>query len=204
MKLLKKTVVTMTVSALFSSLAFAGHLSLPRQLEVLAFDGLSLEKGTTPQINANSTHQLVVSVSDIVDGNYFSTAPIILTFTGTKEDLNITLPKFRSSYDVDKFKAQPTFKLQTTNGQIIPHKQDILKGKGFAPNSRIEENLSKYNTSNGVASVPAFSNAIFTSKGQVVIETKNVKQEQLQLLFSNADKETQQRFLDWAKKNVKK
>ena len=54
-----------------------------------------------------------------------------------------------------------------------------------------------------MAAVPAFVNATFEAKGQIVVETKNVKEEQLQLLFSKADKETQQRFLEWAKKNAK-
>ena len=79
----------------------------------------------------------------------------------------------------------------------------MLKGEGFAPNSRIEDNLAKYNAGKGVAAMPAFVNATFEAKGQIVVETKNIKEEQLQLLFSKADKETQKRFLEWAKKNVK-
>ena len=67
----------------------------------------------------------------------------------------------------------------------------------------MEENLAKYNAGKGVAAIPAFTNAAIEAKGQMIVSTNNIKEEELQLLFSKADKETQQRFLEWAKKNAK-
>ena len=192
-----------TTACLVATFATAGTLKTPNSVEMLALDGQSVKRWENVQINDTKTHQVVVSVGDIVDGKYFSMNPIVLTFEGTNEEMTLVVPQFRSSHDVNKFQANPTFKIQTASGKEIPFKQDVLKGEGFAPNSRIEDNLVKYTASKGVAAVPAFVNATFEAKGQIVVETKNVKEEQLQLLFSKADKETQQRFLEWAKKNVK-
>lgn len=201
MKLAKFVMTTAALMA--ASMATAGTLKTPDTIEFLAFDGQSVKRWADIQINDTKTHQVVVSVGDIVDGKYFSLDPIILTFEGSTEDMTLSVPSFRNAYDVNKFKANPTFTLTTASGKEIAYKQDNLKGEGFAPNSRIEDNLAKYNAGKGVAAVPAFVNATFEAKGQIVVETKNVKEEQLQLLFSKADKETQKRFLEWAKKNVK-
>lgn len=201
MKLVKFVMTTTALMA--ASIATAGTLKKPETVEFLALDGQSVKRWEDVQINDNKVHQVVVSVGDIVDGKYFSLDPIVLTFEGSTEDMTLNVPTFRNAYDVNKFKANPTFSITTASGKDVAFKQDNLKGSGFIPNMRIEDNLAKYNAGKGVAAVPAFVNATFEAKGQIVVETKNVKEEQLQLLFSKADKETQQRFLDWAKKNVK-
>lgn len=201
MKLVKFVMTTTALMA--ASIATAGTLKKPDTVEFLALDGQSVKRWEDVQINDNKVHQVVVSVGDIVDGKYFSLDPIVLTFEGSTEDMTLNVPTFRNAYDVNKFKANPTFSITTASGKDVAFKQDNLKGSGFIPNMRIEDNLAKYNAGKGVAAVPAFVNATFEAKGQMVVETKNVKEEQLQLLFSKADKETQQRFLDWAKKNVK-
>ncbi|WGE34355.1 DUF2057 domain-containing protein [Actinobacillus genomosp. 1] len=198
MKLAKIAVAIATLAV--SSFSMAGTLTASDSVELLAFDGQKVARGTAGLSIDGKVHQVVVSVSDIVDGSYFSIDPIILTFNGTDEDAKIITPKFTSNFTVDKFKKELNFKIETASGKEITYKRDFLKGEGFAPNSRVEDNLAKYNASKAVASVPAFTNAALESKGQMVIETNNVKEEQLQVLFKKADKETQKRFLEWAKK----
>ncbi|WGE91753.1 curli polymerization inhibitor CsgI-related protein [Actinobacillus genomosp. 1] len=198
MKLAKIAVAVATLAV--SSFSMAGTLTASDSVELLAFDGQKVARGTAGLSIDGKVHQVVVSVSDIVDGSYFSIDPIILTFNGTDEDAKIITPKFTSNFTVDKFKKELNFKIETASGKEITYKRDFLKGEGFAPNSRVEDNLAKYNASKAVASVPAFTNAALESKGQMVIETNNVKEEQLQVLFKKADKETQKRFLEWAKK----
>lgn len=198
MKLAKMAVAVATLAV--SSFSMAGTLTASDSVELLAFDGQKVARGTAGLSIDGKVHQVVVSVSDIVDGSYFSIDPIILTFNGTDEDAKIITPKFTSNFTVDKFKKELNFKIETASGKEITYKRDFLKGEGFAPNSRVEDNLAKYNASKAVASVPAFTNAALKSKGQMVIETNNVKEEQLQVLFKKADKETQKRFLEWAKK----
>ncbi|WP_150538499.1 curli polymerization inhibitor CsgI-related protein [Actinobacillus vicugnae] len=198
MKLAKIAVAITTFVA--STFSIAGTLTASDSVELLAFDGQKVARGTAGLSIDNKVHQVVVSVSDIVDGSYFSIDPVILTFNGTAEDAKIVTPKFSSNFAVEKFKKELNFKIETASGKEIAYKRDFLKGEGFAPNSRVEDNLAKYNASKAVASVPAFTNVALESKGQMVIETSNVKEEQLQVLFKKADKATQKRFLEWAKK----
>lgn len=198
MKLVKTAVAAAALVA--SSFSFAGTLTASDSVELLAFDGQRVARGTAALAIDNKIHQVVISVGDIVDGSYFSIDPIVLTFNGTDEDVKIVTPRFTSNLVVEKFKKDLNFKVETASGKQIEYKQDFLKGEGFAPNSRIESNLAKYNAQKAVASVPAFANAALEAKGQMVIETNDVKEEQLQILFKKADKATQKRFLEWARK----
>ncbi len=201
MKLAK---ISLTAIALATStVTMAGTIKTPLNVELLVFDGAYLPKGKKAEVNDNKTHQMVVNIGDIIDGSYFSLPPMVLTFEGVNEDIEVVVPEFRSKSAVERFKKELNIQLKTASGKVIPHKQDVLKGEGFAPNARTEDNLSKYNLGNGVAAVSAFATKAFEAKGQVVVDTKNVKEDQLQSLFLKADKATQQRFLEWAKKNAK-
>lgn len=202
MKLTKMAVALAALVA--SSMGIAGTLSSSDKVEILAFDGQRVKKGTTVvQISENKTHQVVVEVAGIIDGDFFSSDQIILTFQGTAENAKLTAPRLNSKLDLRKFQENQTVAIKTDSGKIISHKQDFLKGEGFLATTRVEENLSKYNLAKNVASVEKFATAPFEAKGQIVVDTNKVSETELQLLFQKADKETQKRFLDWAKKNVK-
>ncbi|OOS00333.1 hypothetical protein B0187_02275 [Haemophilus paracuniculus] len=198
MKLAK---IAMGLTALVAtSFSVAGGLKASSSVDILAFDGVEVKKNATLQINDNKPHQVVVSVSQLIDNSYFSTDPIVLTFNGSNEDTLIFVPDFNSKFEAEKYRSKPTFQIKTASGKVLEHKQDYLKGEGFAPNSRIEDNLAKYNASKAIAAVPPFTNATWEKNDRIVVQTSNVTEEQLQLLFKKADKATQKRFLEWAKK----
>ncbi|VEI45208.1 Uncharacterized protein conserved in bacteria (DUF2057) [Actinobacillus equuli] len=73
-------------------ISIAGTLTTSDSVELLAFDGQKVAKGTAGLSIDSKVHQVVVSVSDIVDGSYFSIDPVILTFNGTDEDAKIVTP----------------------------------------------------------------------------------------------------------------
>lgn len=58
-------------------------------------------------------------------------------------------------------------------------------------------NLLQQPSANSMVAVPA-GNAK-ANKGKVVVQGENVAEQQLQYWFQQADKETQTRFLNWAK-----
>lgn len=82
-----------------------------------------------------------------------------------------------------------------------------MKQEGFLPGANLIDTLSEYNASGSVASVSSFATAMpavalgFTKaqKGKVVVQGENIAEQQLQFWFQQADKETQVRFLNWAK-----
>ena len=76
-----------TTACLAATVGTAGTLKTPNTVEMLALDGQSVKRWEDVQINDNKTHQVVVSVGDIVDGKYFSMNPIVLTFEGTPEEI---------------------------------------------------------------------------------------------------------------------
>lgn len=207
--------ITVALAALLAgSASFAGTISGSSNVEFLAFDGQKVKKSTVLQANENQTHQVVVEVSTIYragnDDVFFESDPIVLSFKGSQENLTISAPKLASESDVSKFKKSPQFTLKTASGSTIEYKQDYLKGSGgFLPNANVVENLANYNAGDNVAAVKSLASVSMpavlatsdkAAKGKVVVQGENVAEQQLQYWFQQADKETQKRFLDWAKK----
>lgn len=193
--------------------AVAGTVTGSSNVNFLAFDGQKLKKKSTIQINDTKPHQVVVEVSSIYqsgsDNNFFESSPIVIAFDGSQEDIQVLAPNLRSAYDVEKFKENPTFTIKTASGKQLDYKKDYLKGEGFMPNANIEGNLATYNAGEGVAAVKGLSVPMAAmmavpngkaAKGKVMVQGENIAEQQLQYWFQQADKETQKRFLDWAKK----
>lgn len=202
---MKLSKMALAIGTLFmSALSLAGTLSSSSKVDILAFDGQRVKSGTSSvQIDRNKTHQIVVEVSGTVEGDYFTSDQLILTFEGSDENAKLETPRLNSKLDLRKFQENQTVIIRTVSGNVIPHKQDFLKGDGFLASTRVEENLSKYNLGKKIASVEKFATAPLQAKGQIIVDTNKVSQKELQLLFQKADKETQKRFLDWANKNTK-
>ncbi len=212
MKLAKIAVAVATFA--ISSVALAGSITGSSNIEFLAFDGQKIKKNTALQANDSNLHQVVVEVSSIYrsgsDNAFFESSPIVLTFNGAQEDIQITAPALRSETDVAEFKKAPKFTIQTASGKQLDYKQDYLKGEGFMPNANINENLANYNAGNGAAAVKGLATSSMlavlptgsgkAAKGKVMVQGENIAEQQLQYWFQQADKETQKRFLDWAKK----
>lgn len=214
--------VALTVAALLSSTAaFAGVVTGSSNIEFLAIDGQKASKSLlkeTRSFNVNDTqpHQVVIRVSEIVrsgsDRNLFESDPLIVTFQGSQEDIVISAPRLENEHDVKNFKNKPIINVKTVSGQAIQTKQEYLKQEGFLPSANLIENLSEYNSSGGVAAVPAFAVATLPAsvpmtasggkvqKAKVTVQGENAAEQMLQYWFQQADKETQQRFLKWAEK----
>ncbi len=110
--------ITLAIAALaFSTHSFAGTITGSSNISFLAFDGQKVKKNTVLQVNDTNQHQVVVEVSSIYqsgsDSNFYESAPLVLTFTGSQEDIQISAPALRNDVDVEKFKKSPSFKVQT-------------------------------------------------------------------------------------------
>lgn len=212
---MKLAQLTMAIAAVaIAGSALAGTVTGSSNVTFLAFDGKKLKKKDTIQINDTRPHQVVVEVSSIYqsgsDSNFFESSPIVMSFNGSPEDIQIIAPNLRSSFDVEKFKENPTFTIKTASGKQLDYKKDYLKGEGFLPNANIEGNLANYNSGDGVAAVKGLAAMPMAAmmpmqngkaaKGKVMVQGENIAEQQLQYWFQQADKETQKRFLEWAKK----
>ena len=209
---LKPIIAALALS--ISSLSMAGEISGSSNITFLAFDGQKVKKSTKLQVNDTQQHQVVIEVSSIYDSGsdsqFFESQPIVVSFSGSQEDIKISAPNLRSSRDIEKFKASPNIQVQTVSGKSLEPKLDYLKGEGFMPNANIVDNLAHYNAEDNVAAVKSLSTkpmmAIMApsnskaSKGKVMVQGENIAEQQLQYWFQQADKQTQKRFLDWARK----
>lgn len=208
-----KQITTAVALLCCSAWASAGVLNADNGVEILAFDGHKVKRNAVLQINEGQQHQVVVSVGGIVNDSYFDLEPMVLRFNGSAENVQISTPMFNTKSDVNRFKAKPVFHLKTASGKNLAHQQDYLQGEGLFPNAKIEENLAKYNRKQAPASVAKFADVAMVatamtisqansgmSSPHLVVQTNNVSEEDLQYLFKKADKATQKRFLEWAKK----
>ncbi|WP_373818777.1 DUF2057 domain-containing protein [Glaesserella sp.] len=207
--------IAFAVAALVASTTtLAGSITGSSNVTFLAFDGQKVKKNTALQVNDSNQHQVVLEVSSIYrsgsDDTFYESDPIVLSFSGSAEDIQILAPNLRNEAEVDKFRKSPTFEVKTASGKALQYQQDYLKGEGFMPNANILENLATYNAGNGPAVVKSLAVTPMTAvmgasagkatKGKVMVQGENIAEQQLQYWFQQADKETQKRFLDWAKK----
>lgn len=205
---------------LISTTSFAGVVTASSNVDILAIDGQKPSKNLLKEtksfnVNDTNTHQVVVRVSEVVrngsDRSLFESDPIVVTFKGSNEDIQITAPRLDNERDANQFRNNPKITLQTSSGAVIETKQEYLKQEGFLPGVNLVENLSEYNNSGAVASVPSFATAAMPatfatvgangkiSKGKITVQGENAAEQMLQYWYQQADAETQKRFLNWAK-----
>ncbi|BBF05371.1 DUF2057 domain-containing protein [Haemophilus influenzae] len=218
---MKLRAVVLGLATLCASTAtFAGMVSTSSNLEFLAIDGQkaskSLGKAKTFTVDDTQSHQVVVRLNEIVGSgsnqSLFESNPVIVTFQGNAEDLVISAPVIRNLDSGDKFNQMPNITVKTKSGNAISAKVDVLKQEGLFPSANVLNDLAEYNASGAAASVSAFAattsaNSMVAvpagnakaNKGKVVVQGENVAEQQLQYWFQQADKETQTRFLKWAK-----
>lgn len=210
---MKLTKVALVASVFFASAtSFAGTLSGSSNVSFVAFDGQKVKKNAQLSVNDNQQHQAVVEVSSIYqsgsDSAFFESQPIVIRFAGSSEDVKIIAADLRSENDVAAFKKSPKFKVQTASGKALAYTHDYLKGEGFMPNANIVDNLTAYNNGDNPASVKSLAATPMAamlpangkaSKGKVMVQGENIAEQQLQYWFQQADKATQQRFIEWAK-----
>ena len=219
---MKLRAVVLGLATLCASTAtFAGMVSTSSNLELLAIDGQKASKSLakdakTFAVNDTQNHQVVVRLSEIIGSGssqtLFESNPVIVTFQGSTEDLVISAPVIRSRSESDKFNEMPSIIVKTKSGNTLSAKVDVLKQEGLFPSANVVNDLAEYNASGATASVSAFAATTAASpmvatpasnakanKGKVVVQGENVAEQQLQYWFQQADKETQTRFLNWAK-----
>ena len=222
---MKLRAVVLGLATLCASTAtFAGMVSTSSNLELLAIDGQKASKSLTKDtktfaVNDTQNHQVVVRLSEIIGSGssqtLFESNPVIVTFQGNAEDLVISAPAIRGRSEGDKFNEMPSISVKTKSGNTLSAKVDVLKQEGLFPSANVVNDLAEYNASGATASVAAFAAFAATTaaspmvatpasnakanKGKVVVQGENVAEQQLQYWFQQADKETQTRFLNWAK-----
>lgn len=217
---MKLSRLVVSVAALMAGLnAVSAEISTSSNVEVLALDGQKiggglLKKNKLTSISDNQVHQLVVRVTEVIrsgsDRRLFESSPIVVKFKAGSENIVLKAASLMDENGVSKFEKNPKISLVSGEGQILASEQGYLLQDGIFPGANITEDLAAYNSSGGKAAVAKFATTSMpvalgmtsvgkASKGQVTVQGENVAEQQLQYWFQQADKATQQRFLNWAK-----
>lgn len=217
---MKFRLATVAMAAMLASTAsLAGVVTSSSNIDFLAIDGQKASKSLLKNtrsltINDTNKHQVVVRVAEIVrsgsDRSLFESDPIVITFQGSQDDIQIVAPRLENDRDVKNFTENPKLVLKTSSGAEVDSKQDWLKQEGFLPGLNLVDNLAEYNASGAVAALPSLASAAMpvaaaampgkVQKGKVTVQGENAAEQMLQYWYQQADKETQKRFLEWVKK----
>ncbi|WP_191091546.1 DUF2057 family protein [Affinibrenneria salicis] len=214
--------------AAISTPAVATTLKLSPEIELMIVDGRqlsgSLFKGADSLELDNGQHQIlfkVVSPGDpqTTSARLYQSQPLITTFnTQNLTAVSIRLPALGSAQERRRFDKNPRWQLVDQQQQAVQASYDRLNIEpDAAEKSNPAQLLAKYNASGKEASVAAFVNPRdpvhhsklpdiwshqpddpLPSQPADIPDAQNAES-LLHYWFQQADRETQQRFLNWAR-----
>lgn len=218
-------VVAGILAVCFSASALATTLKLAPEIDLLVVDGKnmsgSLLKGADSLELNSGQHQILFKVAKPLPAEpkiLYTSPPLVVVFnTRNVRSVAIKLPVIDSERDGHKFSKKPEFQLIGDNGRPLTVRHDVLHEENLGAAITLETAMATYNVGQHSASVPSFA-TIQPSPASAVpgttiavagtnaaqkttrLQGENVAEQMLQYWFLQADAETQQRFLIWAKK----
>lgn len=195
----------------FSSLAMATTLKLRPDIELVMVDGKkvpgSLLNGADSLELEKSYHQIVFQVLKSVGSSvgtkqtYRSPGLITVFDARNLSEVAIRLPDLDDAAARQNFSQSPTYQLVDSKNLPIPIRTDVLPVGATELSGEIEKRMADYNRSGQAAAAIMFA-PLPSAK---VSTTSNAAANPLdplsimQYWFQQADKNTRQRFLEWAR-----
>lgn len=218
-------VVAGILAAFCSVSAFAMTLKLTPEIDLLVVDGKnmsgSLLKGADSLELNSGLHQILFKVVKPLPTDpkvLYASPPLVVVFnTRNTRSVAIKLPMINTEWDGHIFSKNPSYQLIGDNGHPLFVRNDVLRQDSLSHNTALETVMAAYNVGQYSASVPSFAtippSQVSAVPGTTIpvagtnatqkttsLQGENVAEQMLQYWFLQADKETQQRFLIWAKK----
>ncbi|CNK93134.1 Uncharacterized protein conserved in bacteria (DUF2057) [Yersinia enterocolitica] len=212
-----------------SASALATTLKLAPEIDLLVVDGKnmsgSLLKGADSLELNSGQHQILFKVAKplLTDPKVlYASPPLVVVFnTRNTRSVAIKLPVIDTERDGNKFSKNPTFQLIGDDGRPLSVRHDVLHQENLNNAATLETAMAIYNVGKYSASVPSFAtippSTVSAVPGTTIavagtnatqkttrLQGENVAEQMLQYWFLQADAETQQRFLIWAKKTSAK
>lgn len=209
-----------------SASALATTLKLAPEIDLLVVDGKnmsgSLLKGADSLELNSGQHQILFKVAKPLPTDpsvLYASPPLVVVFnTRNTRSVAIKLPVIDTERDGNKFSKNPTFQLIGDDGQPLSVRHDVLHQENLNKAATLETAMAIYNVGKYTASVPSFATippstvsavpgttiavaGTNTTQKTTRLQGENIAEQMLQYWFLQADAETQQRFLIWAKKS---
>lgn len=194
---------------LFSSATYADvTLTLPNNAVLLvvneqlpdsnihkaASDSLTLPDGKNQIVYKLQT---IINAGSSQSGKYES-KPLVLTFTSQDANLELDVPSIRSTNDARRFDAKHEVTLIEFKGSFESYSNEPLPlPAAFSFDTDFVAAVKAYNEKLD-APIVSKPEPIETTELETNA-TNNMAQSQLRYWFEQADKDTQQRFIEWAK-----
>ncbi|PHZ31681.1 hypothetical protein CU280_04080 [Yersinia mollaretii] len=209
-----------------SASALATTLKLAPEIDLLVVDGKnmsgSLLKGADSLELNSGQHQILFKVAKPLPADpnvLYASPPLVVVFnTRNTRSVAIKLPVIDTERDGNKFSKNPTFQLIGDDGHPLSVRHDVLHQENLNKAATLETAMAIYNVGKYTASVPSFATippstvsavpgttiavaGTNTTQKTTRLQGENIAEQMLQYWFLQADAETQQRFLIWAKKS---
>ncbi len=206
--------VALLFFAAINTATAATTLKLHQDIELLAVDGQkvssSLLKGADRLELDNGQHQVLFRVVKVVSTSgsekHTYTSPLLLAaFNMQNQDvITILLPALDTPKARECFDQETQYQLVDNRNAPISARLDKLELSNDELAHRLEPILAQYNAANKNASVTAFTSPKKNAKTWPETSTASAQDSIdpfliLKYWFRQADKDTQDRFLKWAK-----
>ncbi|MCW2474331.1 DUF2057 family protein [Candidatus Symbiopectobacterium sp. NZEC151] len=201
-----------------SMVSAATTLKLHQDIELLAVDGQkvssSLLKGADSLELDNGQHQLLFRVVKIIsvsgsEKRTYSSPLLLAAFNMRNQDvITILLPALDTPKARERFDLDTHYQLVDNHNNPISARVDRLELSNDELAHQLESILAQYNAANKTASVTAFTSPKQNAKTWPDNNAANAQDSIdpfliLKYWFRQADKDTQDRFLKWAKEKDK-
>ncbi|KFC09090.1 uncharacterized UPF0319 family protein [Trabulsiella guamensis ATCC 49490] len=215
---MKAGTLLLSATLLIPALAPATTLRLTGDVDLLVLDGKrvssSLLRGADGIELDNGPHQVVFRVEKIIqlpDRSYqrYASPPLIASFdTRLISLVNVNLPRLETREETQSFSATPEITLLDGNAAPIPVTLDILAVTRTAAGIDYEQAAAVYNHNRKLAvrsplSAPLPDDSTLLSKKTELdfpsLQSQTLAEQRLKYWFQQADSDTRNRFLQWAR-----
>lgn len=214
-----RTGLTMTmIFCLLPVTVVATTLRLSTDIDLLVLDGKKVSslllRGAESIELDNGPHQLVFRVEKTIRGTNHETRlyispPLVVSFnTRAVKLVNFSLPPLDNWKAAEKFDSAPGLALLDGDAAPIPLLLDILPVRDKGKDVNYERETGRYNRSGKFAALPLFApvladdSALLSGISELDVippQSQTLTEQRLKFWFEQADPQTRDRFLQWAK-----
>ncbi|HGD3335002.1 TPA: DUF2057 family protein [Enterobacter hormaechei] len=197
---------------------FATTLRLSTDIDLLVLDGKkvssSLLRGADSIELDNGPHQVVFRVEKTIrladnEQQVYISPPLVVSFNTQRiSQVNFRLPRLETEKESLAFDASPRIELVDGDSMPIPVKLDILALTKRPKGTDYEADTETYNRASRRASLPQFAtmmaddSTLLSGVSELDVlppQSQTLTEQRLKFWFQNADPDTRDRFLQWAK-----
>lgn len=215
---MKTGIFTTLLLCLMPVTVFSTTLRLSSEVDLLVLDGKkvssSLLRGADSIELDNGPHQLVFRVEKTIRLNnheqrLYISPPLIASFNTQSVSLvNFSLPRLETQRETELFDTTPAVTLVDGESTPIPVKLDILTLTQPPTGMNYERDTERYNKEGKEASLPQFAtmmaddSTLLSGVSELDVlppQSQTLTEQRLKFWYQQADPQTRNRFMQWAK-----